>query len=343
MKEENDLISIIVPIYNAEKYIDKCIASIVKQTYTNIEIILIDDNSNDNSLFIEKKWKKKDSRINIIVNKGDECKHGTANARNIGLKVAHGDLIAFSDDDDTMKPNMLERLHSLMMEYKSKIAFCSREVISDWYIDKWEDKGIIIFENGYVDINKRANQFDANMVWLKLYKRELFDYVKFPDDILFGDDLFVQPDLFEQCDNIVYTSERLYNYSLRRDNTSFTLKIDDKYLESDLRSHLKFFEYCANKGNCYGINITNILIVFAHCVKYGSLGMRTKSLQSWKTFYKKYEYILKYNKKAKLFYYAPKLFLLQNSIYKFANRIKRDIIHPQTSINNLIKIINRTN
>ena len=98
---ENSLISVIVPVYNAEKYLDKCVNSIINQKYTNLEIILVDDGSKDNSLDLCKKYAEKDNRIKVIHKENG----GLSSARNVGLAVARGEYIMFCDPDDLYLPN----------------------------------------------------------------------------------------------------------------------------------------------------------------------------------------------------------------------------------------------
>ncbi len=123
-----DLISVIVPIYNVEKYVNKCVGSIVNQTYTNLEIILVDDGSPDRCPEICDEWAKKDSRIKVIHKKNG----GLSDARNAGMKIASGDYIAFVDSDDWIAPEMYERLLMAIKNDNSDIAACAVKMV-------WED------------------------------------------------------------------------------------------------------------------------------------------------------------------------------------------------------------
>ena len=118
---ENNLISIIVPIYNSENYIKKCLDSILAQTYSNLEVILIDDGSTDNSYNICKDYQKKDNRIVLLQQKNA----GVSRARNHGLEVAKGEYIGFVDSDDYIEPEMYEILLNSIIESNSKIAICN--------------------------------------------------------------------------------------------------------------------------------------------------------------------------------------------------------------------------
>lgn len=124
--DNSKMISIIVPIYNVEKYLDKCLGSIVNQTYKNIEIILVNNGSTDNSLNIAEKWKYRDNRIKVfsIDNKG------VSYARNYGIKVSNGNYIAFIDSDDWIDRDMYETLIEGIIRYNADIAQCSYYVNS---------------------------------------------------------------------------------------------------------------------------------------------------------------------------------------------------------------------
>ncbi len=121
MKKNNPTISVIVPVYNAEKYLKTCLNSIVNQTYPNLEIICVNDGSPDNSLEILKSYSKKDSRIKLINQKNQ----GLSGARNSGLKIATGDFITFVDSDDEINLKMLEEMLNILENTHADIATCS--------------------------------------------------------------------------------------------------------------------------------------------------------------------------------------------------------------------------
>lgn len=317
--EQKEKISVIVPVYNAEAYLDECVKSIAAQTYDNLEIILVNDNSKDKSREIMEQWAAKDNRVRLFDNHGK--KHGAAVARNIGLDNATGDMIAFCDNDDTMKPQMLMRLYTLMNENNANVSFCSREVVSDWYVNKWKDTGVKIFERGGCSIDDLGTPYDFYCVWTKLYRRFIFDDLRMPEDIRFGDDLWVAPDVFEKAQRVVYTSERLYNYSLRKDNDSFTMGTNDDIIWGLARTHRKFFEYCVRHKAYTNISqLQSVRIYFALAISNGSSQLRRKAIPEWRSIYKKYRDILSKDKKSKLMYYFPHLVAV---IKKLRNHIKR--------------------
>ena len=123
----NPQISVIVPIYNVEKYLAKCIDSIINQTLTNIEIILVNDGSTDNSRKIIDKYDKKDSRIKVIHKKNG----GQGSARNAGLDIAKGEYIGFVDSDDWIDSNMYENLYNAAISNNADIVVCNRKVFDE--------------------------------------------------------------------------------------------------------------------------------------------------------------------------------------------------------------------
>lgn len=119
------LISIIVPVYMAEKYLNRCIESILCQTYKNFELILVDDGSPDTSGDLCDYWAGQDSRVKVIHKENG----GASSARNCGLKIAKGKYIAFVDSDDWLEPNMYEQLYKLLEENKAQMAICGMRVV----------------------------------------------------------------------------------------------------------------------------------------------------------------------------------------------------------------------
>lgn len=173
-----DLISVIVPIYKVEQYLDKCIQSIVDQTYKNLEIILVDDGSPDRCPEICDEWAKKDSRICVVHQKNS----GVSVARNTGLDIAQGDYIGFVDSDDCIAPNMYEQLLAALKDTDIKASCC--------LISRFVNDEPIVMDKTVNDNIKPMNVFEAingsfyericNAVWCKLYRRSVFEDLRFP-------------------------------------------------------------------------------------------------------------------------------------------------------------------
>ena len=173
-----DLISVIVPVYKVEPYLDKCISSIVNQTYKNLEIILVDDGSPDNCPAMCDVWAKKDSRIRVI----HKTNGGLSDARNAGMAVATGELMAFVDSDDWIAPDMYEHLYRRLAEDNSDIAACGVQMV-------WENKtpSRMLTRDGNCVLNQEEamraiieESWLKQPVWYKLYKTALVRDILFP-------------------------------------------------------------------------------------------------------------------------------------------------------------------
>ena len=171
------LISIIVPVYKVEPYLDKCVRSIVEQTYTNLEIILVDDGSPDNSPAMCDAWAKKDRRIRVI----HKTNGGLSDARNAGIAAASGELVGFVDSDDHIAPEMYERLADAMLRDESDIAACSVKLVFE---DGTPDRLLTVSKNcvlGKHEAQKALlEESDLKQpVWYKLYRRSVIEGIRF--------------------------------------------------------------------------------------------------------------------------------------------------------------------
>ena len=199
-------ISVIVPIYNCEKYLNKCIKSIIDQTYHNLEIILINDGSTDNSLKICKYYQTIDNRVKVI-NKKNE---GVANTRNIGLQYATGDLISFIDGDDYIEKNMFEEMVKNVYEYD--IVVCKYVIIKNEkkIHQKYQFHDKLITKEEILPMFLKGEILTAHL-WNKLYKKELFYEIKFNKYNML-EDLDIMYKVLEKCKKIKYIDKEYYNY-----------------------------------------------------------------------------------------------------------------------------------
>lgn len=211
---EKALISIIVPIFNTELYLRKCIDSILNQTYQNLEIILVNDGSTDNSALICEQYAKKDKRIHFI-----NCKNsGVAIARNIALDYAHGDYIGFVDSDDYIQPDMFETLYSLSKKESADISMVSNYIVEDNHIIEHNfTQQIEIYDSISALKELLVDQKVQNYTWNKLYKSSIFNSIRFPVG-KFYEDIDIMYHLFESCEKIVYYDIPKYYYVKRRNS-----------------------------------------------------------------------------------------------------------------------------
>lgn len=200
-------ISVIIPVHNVEKYIDKCLGSIVSQTYKNLEIICIDDQSSDNSLKILTDFAQKDSRIKLI----RQDHKGVSVARNNGLKIATGEYISFIDSDDWIEPKYFENLHNAITQTDSDIACSSvlreKKCKSLYRISYTEQKVFSTLE----DKIKACDIPNCCYVWNKLYKAELVKTRKFKEGVIFEDVLYL-PEVIKSAKQIVTVPTAIYHY-----------------------------------------------------------------------------------------------------------------------------------
>lgn len=213
IKNINSLISIIIPIFQVEKYLDKCISSIVTQSYHNIEIILVDDGSFDNSSTICDRWRNMDSRIKVI----HKINGGLSQARNWGLKLAKGDFIGFVDSDDWIEPNMYEVLMSAIQETNADIAICDyRLVHEDSKVEKINvissSRKLFSSEEALKMIIKGENLH--SFVWNKLYKRKVISSIFFPESKIYEDILWTCK-VVGNANILVHVGRQLYHYLYR--------------------------------------------------------------------------------------------------------------------------------
>jgi glycosyltransferase involved in cell wall biosynthesis len=208
-KDNLPLISVIVPIYQVEKYLRKCIDSIINQTYTNLEIILVDDGSQDGCRDICDYYATQDSRIKVI----HQSNQGLSEARNHGLDISTGEYIGFVDGDDCVHPEMYQRLYDDICRYKTKLAFC-RTVR---YV--WPNEQIKIPNERTECLSAKEVMTESlsKSIWwsayTKLYHRSLFDGVRYPRGLY--EDYHVSIRIYSKCDYIAVNHNGLYNYCSR--------------------------------------------------------------------------------------------------------------------------------
>lgn len=175
---DHPLISVIVPVYKVEPYLDRCVRSIVNQTYRNLEIILVDDGSPDNCPAMCDAWAEKDSRVKVIHKENG----GLSDARNAGLAAAAGEYIGFVDSDDWVSPDMYWLLYETMVEHDSDISACGVEMV-------WEDgtpprlltkRGCCVLTQEEAMRAVIEESWIQAPVWYKLYKREVVRDIPFP-------------------------------------------------------------------------------------------------------------------------------------------------------------------
>ena len=210
------LVSIIIPVYQVEKYLDKCIASVVGQTYQNLQIILIDDGSTDRSPAICDGWKERDPRITVI----HQPNGGLSRARNAGLKLATGEFIGFVDSDDWLELNAVECFINIAHGTDADIVACR---FFQEFKDKTEDPGgeesEFIAEGGEILKSMVIDHKLTEDVWNKFYKSNLFEEIRFPDRRIFEDKATTYK-ILQKAGKLAYTPACLIHYRNRTNSLS---------------------------------------------------------------------------------------------------------------------------
>ena len=251
----NPKISVIVPVYKVEKYLDKCVESIVNQTYKNLEIILVDDGSPDNCPAMCDAWAEKDERIKVIHKENG----GVSSARNAALEVATGDYIGFVDSDDWIEPDMYEYLVSLILDNDAQIACvqeltvdennCSNVEISndDEIIEKYDYIGILSHDV-------------TPYLCTKLYSKCLFDDLPdLPTNLKMSEDAMLNHFLFKKCKTMVWSNQKKYYY-FRHSESAIAGCITDRLITDSMKAYDIMEEDVDPQSEEYRYYVKNIVM-----------------------------------------------------------------------------------
>jgi len=228
---KNDIISVVVPIYNAGKYLRRCLNSITNQSYRNLEIILVNDGSTDNSLKICHEFAEKDERIQVI----EISNSGSSIARNKGLDKVTGKFLSFVDADDYLKLDM----YKILMDYMYKEDLDFIEIEPDDPIKSFQYDGLFSVENP-ISCTKRILRRTSFAVWRRLYKTSLIGDMRFIPGII-HQDVFYTMDLLKRTNRNGYLNQPLYFY-----NTDSIGIIRSKYSLNKIKTAIKATEYIIN-------------------------------------------------------------------------------------------------
>lgn len=273
----NDLISVIVPVYNAEKYLDKCVESITNQTYSNLEIILVDDGSPDNCPARCDEWAKRDSRIRVIHKENN----GAAAARNSGIEISTGQYIAFVDSDDYIENDMYLKMMEINQKYDCEMVMC------DCVKESAEESNIFTHDirSGFYDKAQLVNEYFPQLLMKNdvnypatisngviLFKKNLIDRIKlryaegmrFSEDLLFGAIAVYNANSFYYMKGIAY-----YHYINNPNSVTHTEYVDKWTLLKAL--FLKINEYFSKATDYDFSKQINISLLFFVYLSIGSI------------------------------------------------------------------------
>lgn len=208
------LISVIIPVYKVEAWLDACVESVLAQTYQNLEIILVDDGSPDTCGAMCDRWAEGDNRIRVLHKRNG----GLSSARNAGLEIATGDFILFVDSDDVLDPRICAHLYHCLTKHDTAVSICDAA-----HIFPGQSPAYSITEDAQVLSSTEAirqmwyQQSFLPSAWAKLYRRELFGDIRFTEGILF-EDIDLMHLLLAAAKTVVYTPSPLYGYNHREDS-----------------------------------------------------------------------------------------------------------------------------
>lgn len=224
------IISVIVPVYNAEKYLDQCINSIIHQTYSNIEVLLIENGSQDNSGAICDKYMKSDRRVHVYHYE----KLGLSKARNIGIKLAKGEIIAFVDSDDWINDNMLYLLLEAMLSYDVDMAICTHDKFGDiLYTPKCDKNITCLTQQQYLDIFTINDEKNSPAVWQRLYKRKNIIDIEFAENEVYEDIVWSIRAILKSK-RMVYVDDALYHYRIRPGSITDISNVKKRIVNEDI-------------------------------------------------------------------------------------------------------------
>lgn len=319
---KEDLISIIVPVYNVSCYLDECVKSLIHQSYKTIEVILVDDGSTDNSGRICDQYEQVDKRIKVI----HKPNGGLSDARNVGIETANGKYIGFVDSDDWIDYRMYETLIMNIKKYNADIVVCERIIFSNNQVHNNGVSGKIsvLERDKAIDILFEDKKYKSH-AWNKLYKKELFNNIKFPKDKYF-EDVFIMHKIFYNATKVVFMDKGLYYYRQREDSIvhkkSMTGWMD--FLEAlEIR-----YNFCDNnyRRSLVANSIINAVVTTKECLYSLPINKTVKKNYN-KKINKYFEKYCLHNKgisikkllKGAMYVYAPKLG------YKYSTARRKDL------------------
>ena len=259
-----DLISVIVPAYKVEPFIDKCISSLVCQTYSRLEIILVDDGSPDRTGEICDSWAEKDNRIKVI----HQNNMGGGAARNVALDIAQGNLIAFVDGDDYISKEMYEHLYSLI-EKEADIAECN-------YLNVYDDFALFEEKEYKISVHAVQDALKANIedrifkqvIWNKLYRREAIGSIRFPVGTKIDDEFFTYK-VLGNAKRLIHSDKICYAYRQQRDSVMHSISAEKRLQAVDAK--VQRFEYI----KCNYPDLENLCLIdlWFTCIYQGQMAL----------------------------------------------------------------------
>lgn len=221
------MVSIIVPVYNSEKYVKECINSILNQTYSDLELILVENGSTDRSRILCKEFEKEDPRVILLTGKNK----GVSAARNKGLRIAQGEFIMFCDSDDLYDPHYIESMILAYKKEKSDLVISNYRVFYEEY--SYNQSPIAVSSLNRDDVLQRifSDNSIGGFVWNKFFPRKVIENIYFDEDLAICEDLYFVCRVLKNIKTISYVNNKLYLY--REHNQSAIKRIDNMFDKND--------------------------------------------------------------------------------------------------------------
>ena len=322
---DNCLISVIIPVFNVEEYLHHCVMSVINQKYKNLEIILVDDGSTDNSPAICDELATTDSRIKVIhKNNG-----GLSSARNKGLDISTGKYIAFVDSDDYVHPEYISRMYNLITKENAGIVACG---FRKTFKNKESFKYPKINSKGYEVLDYREaleelvglNSVTYVLSWNKLYKRGVFEGIRFPEGKI-SEDFYVSFKVLHQGAKTIVTKDQLYYYFLRKGSI---INRRDNISDYNIEALDEFDEYTEKlgldlKAKSLFIRMNSVMEDYWAAYKNKNKSRMEKMDKSFNDIKARMEDInAPLNHKARLFDSNKTLFIFERGLIGFVGNIK---------------------
>lgn len=275
------LISIIVPVFNAEKYLTKCLDSILGQTYKNIELLLINDGSTDGSPAICDKYAKTDKRVKVLHKENG----GVSSARNMGLELGKGDFVSFVDADDWLELDAISRIIQNISEYNCDAVIFEYSIVDENNLKQHKNhahlQGVMNTEKAVECTISPVSRF----VWSKVFSRKILEGIKFDNSIHFGEDTLFACEALSNAKSVYYMAEPVYNYY--QSSESATRMDFNPRLFSGVIAYKKLVDFAQNSypaivdvaQSAYKNLVVNVLKILMQNKNYAEFNYKKKELK----------------------------------------------------------------
>lgn len=314
-------ISVIIPVYNASNYLEKCVNSVLEQTYSNLEILLIDDGSTDGSSEICDAFSYKDERVIVYHQKNQ----GVSSARNKALDLSTGDIITFVDADDYLDVNMYEILMNLLDDYNADIVHCGYKHIVGEEVRLIHDTKKIYPQNqgDAIKCLVGASLFTGGL-WNKLFRKENIREIRFDRELKNNEDILFNYFAFLKADKIVFADYALYNYVAHINSSAcFTIDILKKTVDSCKVNRIIYEDLITTELSDISAQryINSLAVLYRVAKKSKDKKLIKESKESiWRVYKGMGNFSKKTKVQALMIHYIP---FLYNSVYYFYNKIRK--------------------